>query len=264
MNRAEKIAQSHALRAKGLLLREIAERLDISVSTAYTYANRNVPPFAAQECIGCGSELPESWHGRGRKWCSETCRKNTLYSRPCVDCGKRVSAYGRTKRCSKCQHAKERSEAVWTCAAIVAAIQAWANRHDGVPPTATDWNPAHAISLGHPEKAEKFYEGAWPASSMVLRKFGSWNTAIGTAGFLPRRPGCSDLDADWTLCQEIDRRYAAGESTSALAHAYGCNTSTIVARVRRAGGSVRTLSEANRLRWAAARVIATDDVEQAA
>jgi hypothetical protein len=39
-----------------------------------------------RKCEGCGAPLPHA-HPR-RIWCSERCRKQTRYSRPCVDCGK--------------------------------------------------------------------------------------------------------------------------------------------------------------------------------
>ena len=42
----------------------------------------------ARTCSGCGSELK----GTGRaKWCSERCRKQTLYGGVCVDCGAQTS-----------------------------------------------------------------------------------------------------------------------------------------------------------------------------
>jgi hypothetical protein len=40
---------------------------------------------AARNCQGCGKSLAGA-HG-GRRWCSERCRKMTLYSQPCPRCG---------------------------------------------------------------------------------------------------------------------------------------------------------------------------------
>lgn len=42
---------------------------------------------SASRCQGCGDPLPPSRGGHPRKWCSERCRKQTLYSVPCVACG---------------------------------------------------------------------------------------------------------------------------------------------------------------------------------
>lgn len=53
-------------------------------------------------CAGCGEPI-EQPKGR-RKWCSERCRKRTLYSGTCVDCG--AATYNGTvpppKRCHEC------------------------------------------------------------------------------------------------------------------------------------------------------------------
>jgi hypothetical protein len=39
-------------------------------------------------CQGCGVALPaQQYVGRHRKWCSERCRKATLYAGRCIDCG---------------------------------------------------------------------------------------------------------------------------------------------------------------------------------
>jgi DNA-binding NarL/FixJ family response regulator len=42
--------------------------------------------FSDRKCEGCGTSLPSAYPNR--IWCSERCRKQTRYSRPCVDCGK--------------------------------------------------------------------------------------------------------------------------------------------------------------------------------
>ena len=68
-------------------------------------------------CKGCGSPLPPaSGHGRPRKWCSEACRRRTLYAGRCADCGAPTSgSEGRgpraPQRCQACAgtHAAARS-----------------------------------------------------------------------------------------------------------------------------------------------------------
>lgn len=56
-------------------------------------------------CQGCATELPppKRASGRRQKWCSEACRKRTLYSTPCVDCGAATSGDGAYhERCGRC------------------------------------------------------------------------------------------------------------------------------------------------------------------
>jgi DNA-directed RNA polymerase specialized sigma24 family protein len=59
-------------------------------------------------CQGCGSPLPAPppSSGRRRKWCSEACRKRTLYGGRCVDCGAATSgSEGRGARAPQRCHA---------------------------------------------------------------------------------------------------------------------------------------------------------------
>lgn len=64
-------------------------------------------------CQGCGEEFVQANRGRPRKWCSERCRKTTLYGFTCRDCGKRIySGYPDPDhgRCGECQHEREYGE----------------------------------------------------------------------------------------------------------------------------------------------------------
>lgn len=146
-------------------------------------------------CQGCETPLPADAHG-SRRWCSDRCRRHTLYSGLCADCGKTTYNGGTKKppeRCSPCSNRARNT--IWTAEAIVQTIQAWV-RENGVPPVAADWNPNHAINKDHPEKAEKFFEdNAWPHTSTVQDVFGSWNAAIDAAGFEPVPVGV--YAADW-------------------------------------------------------------------
>lgn len=62
----------------------------------------------ATHCHGCGTELPPvSRAVHNRKWCSERCRKQTLYGGTCIDCGAPTGGSdGRSpnasKRCVPC------------------------------------------------------------------------------------------------------------------------------------------------------------------
>lgn len=146
-------------------------------------------------CHGCGATLaPNKAPGRQRKWCSDRCRKVTLYSRSCVDCGVTINTDGRVtnanQRCVPCAAKHSGAERkVWTADAVVAAIQTWAELH-GEPPAMTTWSPSMARSIGKPELAQAEYmqgkAGEWPSPQAVIRAFGTWNAAIAAAGFDPR------------------------------------------------------------------------------
>src|SRR4051794_5827622 len=106
-------------------------------------------------CRGCGTELPpQTWTGRTRQWCSETCRK-AQYGGTCVTCG--APTYGgegraaAPKQCKPCF--QEAQRAVWPDEAIIAAIRRWMDEHDGRPPTQVDWNPSHACATAE-QRAE--------------------------------------------------------------------------------------------------------------
>ena len=100
------------------------------------------PVAAARTCVGCGREF----EGRGRaKWCSDRCRKQTLYAGVCVDCGAPTNGYNgpdkAAKRCHRCAMRSQAENARWTRDAIVGAIREWAERFSR-PPTATEWSTA--------------------------------------------------------------------------------------------------------------------------
>lgn len=201
-------------------------------------------------CQGCGVEIPSSRGPRPRLWCSNRCRQRTTYSRSCVDCGK--PTYNATssppERCSPCTN---RHNAFWTKEKIIDAINSWADLMDGKPPSAVDWNAAQAIATGHPEKAERYRSGSWPALSVVQYVFGSWNAAVTAAGFSPNpsgRPPHPRSQSQLRVCAEIAERYVAGESSVELAHAYGLHANTIRGRIRAAGVEIRDQFESQQLR----------------
>lgn len=139
-------------------------------------------------CPTCGNTVHprNSYAARRQKFCSERCRK-AQYSRPCADCGKPLhGASGRgpnaPTRCLPCTNAHN---AKFGREGHIAAIQRFAERY-GKPPSATDFQPALARRIGHPEKADRFYaDGDYPTTTAVLQMFGSWNAAIEAAGFEP-------------------------------------------------------------------------------
>src|SRR4051812_16252779 len=64
--------------------------------------------------------------------------------------------------------------------ALVSEIRAWAQAH-GEPPRWSDWTRAYA------QRHEMPFEDGWPASSMVVAAFGSWDAGLAAAGFAPSR-----------------------------------------------------------------------------
>lgn len=79
----------------------------------------------------------------------------------------------------------------WTRENVISAFQECASVIERVP-ACTDWNPSLARLLGHPEKAEIFYQHRWPRTVTVVRLFGSWNQLVRAAGFTPRGIGQYD------------------------------------------------------------------------
>lgn len=73
----------------------------------------------------------------------------------------------------------------WGAGAIIEAGQEWAERY-GAPPKVDDWNPKAAIDRGHPEQAERFYEGTWPHYALVRHHFKGWRPFMQACGFEPR------------------------------------------------------------------------------
>jgi hypothetical protein len=70
---------------------------------------------------------------------------------------------------------------LWSAEQILRLMDRWAREHDGELPSYQQWNPAMAIRRGRPDMAKEYYQGFWPDSSIVTRRFGSWSTALAAA-----------------------------------------------------------------------------------
>jgi hypothetical protein len=146
---------------------------------------------SALRCHGCGAPLMrKSSHGRAPKWCSQRCRKQTLYTGTCETCGDRTGWNGTitpSRECAPC--ASRRAGAArkrWTRDVLVAKLREWEATY-GEPPGQVDWNPHHARHILHDEaRAARFEAGEWPSKEAVVREFGSWNAGMAAAGFTPR------------------------------------------------------------------------------
>ncbi len=160
--------------------------------------------MSAGACAGCGAPLAPSRGGPPRKWCSERCRKRTLYAGVCERCGRPTNCSdGRAaapRRCAGCARAERHERALRR---LIAEVHRW---HDlyGEIPAASAWNlasvrarrRAYAEGRANGRHAEAYLaemerrhreDGPWPSTSGVLAVAGSWNRLIALAGFTPRR-----------------------------------------------------------------------------
>lgn len=112
MTRSQKVAEARALKAQGVSLKEIAERFGVHHTTIFRWTH---DVLVIKSCAGCGADLTGS-HGR-TKWCSDRCRKDTLYAGKCIDCGAvtdgvKSGAHRPVERCQDCTRTRnaERNE----------------------------------------------------------------------------------------------------------------------------------------------------------
>jgi hypothetical protein len=128
-------------------------------------------------CMGCGEQLPvKARPSRARKFCSQTCRKRTLYGGICASCGAPTHGDGLVsvaRHCLRCARAQAHANRRWTPETVIAALHRSA-QETGESPSATRW-----LRGDRPDYA--------PSVGVVQREFGSWSAALEAAG-LPQRP----------------------------------------------------------------------------
>lgn len=219
MTREEKVAEAFRLRGDGLLQREIAARMGVKLSTVNSWLTD-----------------PDGSRHKARK---------QSYVGSCEDCGAPTNGYaGKGKACRLCRECELRhrhEDAKWTTQSIVASIQRFEQRHGRVP-SANDFNPAMARSVGDLAASERFYrDGDYPHASMVQRIFGSWTAGVRAAGFEPRLRRYVG-DRPETKAMVLDR-YRAGVSARRIAMALGCSEE-FVRKVAIEAGIHRTHAEA--------------------
>lgn len=188
-------------------------------------------PLTERICA-CG----KTFLGKGRaKWCSDRCRKDTLYGGTCGDCDAKTDGSNGVAApvyCALCTRRRRYEERHWTPESIIASIQAFVAEH-GRPPTADDWRSD---------------AGGFPNTSTVQREFGgAWNAAIAAAGLSPLPTGhkLSDFPEDVRLAALA--LYREGKSSLGVERILGVNRKTVSEWTRRAGIS-RSREEAQRLR----------------
>ena len=211
MTRAEKVVMAQKLRAEGLKLREIAERMGAKLRTVSAWLND--PDLSKQKA------------------------RRARYSRPCVDCGNPTDGSGgyadQRERCNSCARSYQHDNRYWTPETIVKAIRRF-HRENGRVPTSKEWHEASSSDF--------------PPTSIVLREFGRWKDAIRAAGFECYSPRQPDRAESAVRRAEIVRRYLAGESAYMLARSMDLDESSIWWHLNRAGVKARSYGEAARLR----------------
>lgn len=177
------VTRARALRAQGLLYREIGESLGVATSTVHAWLQ---DPGGDQRrarrdryrgrCAGCGAPTDGSRGPRGAPRHCATCAAPTAVRR-------------------------------WTEPLIIERLQQWACAHGGQPPTGRDWAQRSARK-----------DGRWPHPATVRRAFGSWNAAVTAAG-LPARPAHGPAPvAAWPKDAIVDamRRWGPAARKAAL------------------------------------------------
>lgn len=206
----ESIARARALRAEGLTFREIGERLGVSLRTAHDWLDD-----------------PDGAKLRARK---------DSYAGTCVDCGSPTSGGEGRRTGPRCLPCAAKRNARWSREAIITAINEWADESGGIPPIATDWNPAHPRATA--EQARKFRaaDGRWPWIGSVQHYFGSWANAIEAAGFeRPRTGHYGRPGEDPAFVAEIVRLYRTGLSLAAVGEVVGMSEYGVQYLLKKAG-----------------------------
>lgn len=184
--REERQERAKRMRARGMLLREIAEELACST----TEVMRLLDPERRERHR---QQTNDAKHRR-RGTC-ERCGSDTKYS------GKGSVAVSRVcKACAPDEYRK------WDEKAIIAAIRRWETAH-GSQPVSREW------LISSPENS------GYPDVGVIQKRFGSWNAAIKAAGYEPLPPGRRTPEGDermrialtkWsqeTIIREIREQY---------------------------------------------------------
>jgi hypothetical protein len=139
--RAHRVLVARKLRDAGMPVAEIARRMHLSARTVHEYV---ADPDGAMR------------HQRAQR------RRGS-----CEHCG--ASTWAADARCACCA-AEHRAR--WDWESVLAAWDAWRERH-GDAPTSTDWNATKAARRGG-AALERFNARSWPPMSTVRRLFGRW------------------------------------------------------------------------------------------
>lgn len=135
MTRAEKVARAQALRAQGLLLREIAAEMGAALSTVHAWLWD-----------------PDLSKLRARR---------DSYGGTCVDCGGPTDgSNGPGKAPTRCMDCR-----TWTRDAVLLAFREWADDNGGIPPTCTDIRRSGG-RLPHQASVKRLF-GSWNSALLA-------------------------------------------------------------------------------------------------
>lgn len=165
-SRAERAARALELRQAGLLQRQIAGEMQISVN------------YVSDLLVD-----PTGDKARARK---------DRYRLPCPQCGRPMDGSGghanSPKLCTNCMHARQYDERRWNRDAIVQALRAFRDTF-GRTPTPVDANPSPSqlkrFSQERRAEIERSAGFGLPSRDTVAREFGSWSAGIKAAGLPP-------------------------------------------------------------------------------
>jgi len=220
--RSEWAADALELNAQGMNGVQVAERLGISRSFAYSLLSD-----------------PDGTRERERK---------RRYYGECVDCGAPTSYGVEYERCAGCapKHLRRLTRR-W----VIDSINEWFDMF-GAPPTATDWNQSYTRVHGPAWRVARYQATGrvWPSVSTARDHFGSWNAAIEAAGFDPTPPGRYGREGeDPDAVAETVRLYRSGLTCAQVAERMGISAGGVWCRLVAAG-------EPRRPRWSRAEAVA--------
>lgn len=146
-----------------------------------------IDALPASTCDGCGTPIEQSRSNRRRRWCSERCRKQTMYGSACESCGNPTNgSNGRgpnaARLCVACSRAQQSTDAHWTRERCIAEGHRWRDL-TGRWPLCGDWN-RHQNRGERRTLIDRYHEltGPWPYLFVVQRRFGSWRAYVAALG----------------------------------------------------------------------------------
>lgn len=146
---------------------------------------------AGRNCDGCGGPLAANVApGPARRWCSERCRKATLYGGRCTICGDPTDGSQGPARaeacCRRCYETVSNEITRWRLLLEAERWRVLTTRW----PLASDWN-LHSNRGELYGLLERYHRltGPWPHPATVARSFGSWAQFHATLGHEPRPGG---------------------------------------------------------------------------
>lgn len=210
------------------------------------------------KCRGCGATLaPTNGRGRQRLWCSDRCRRRTLYVTPCRTCGAKVydGTANPPNECGGCKHERlygeqnRRIRQLWRRGAtapeigqelglpavnVSARIQAWREGGESIP----------RHTLPHRDRAERYERIAelWNAEAPTAEIAKQIGTTPESVLFMVGR--AREMGYDITSRgsrhdpTEIERLWKQGNTLQELAGLLGISTTgaaSLVTNLRRRG-----------------------------